>query len=366
MADHYGAVSLDVPVVADAEPCGDPALRIVAGFLQAVINAHGTTAWRSVSPISSDGAKDGKDFPVCSAFAHDPANHRFSEKSLPALYVFRSQSTPFGDDAEDYRICRSTFTVWWIWRPTTEAKEAIRAPFANAVEKLVDASLNVGRDPAYVLADDADKRAPSYAAAPGSIKAAVATATTERTYTGAALNGDIGGDVMNPPRSPTVTLAGSAGAFIVGSLITWTGINALDQDVEVSVEVSGLGVLDAHYDLKRIDSVIVDAQANTAGTLAFGTAARTGLGTDIFEAARLQDIKVSRGTPKIINIQVRNDEVRQYDAHEILIDLEERQIPDLEQYDLLDDGDGSAGVNAGADVTFVREDESVIETAFYD
>jgi hypothetical protein len=313
--------------------------------------------------------KAGKDFPICSAFPHDPANHKFADKNLPALYIYRSQSSPFDDYAEDYRVAKSTLTVWWIYRPTTQDKESIRAPFANAVAKLIDAMLNEGRDPAYVHPSDFDTRAPSYVAAPASIKASVATSTTEQVYSGAALNGEIGGDVMDPPRSPTATLTGPSGAFETGSLITWAGINTLDQEVEVSVEIAGPGLLDARYDFKRIDSVLADPQLTTGGTITLGTAARAGLGSDIYALARFYDIKATNAAAKIINIPMLNDAPKPYDALEVLLSIEERQIPDLEQYDLLDDGDGSGnaeGLNAGADVTFVRDDESVIETAFYD
>jgi hypothetical protein len=364
MADHYGALKLDIQAVENGreEPCGDPALKVIADFLKAAINAQATTAWRSVAPALN---KAGKDSPVNAAFTYDPVNTKFSDNPLPALYLFRSQGGNFDDDASDYRVARSTWIAWWIFRQTTDAKSAIRFPFANAVAKLIDASLDDGRHPAYVQEGDTDVHAPSYTADADSIKESFATSASEQEFSGADLDGAIGGDEMAPPRSPTLTISGAD--VLPGSTVTWSGINAVDQEIAVEVEITGAGTFDANYDFKQITSVTLGTQSGSNATAQLGTAARAGLGTDIYTAAGLHDITPGRPTVKVINIPSHNgDPSTPYDALEVVLDVEERLVPDLEQYDLLDDESGSDGVNAGAEMTFVRSDESVIDTAFYD
>jgi hypothetical protein len=184
--------------------------------------------------------------------------------------------------------------------------------------------------------------------------------------TGADLDGEVGGAEMTPPRSPTLTVSGDASSVAVDSTVTWTGVNALGQEIEVAQAISGLGTVHAHYDFARITSVAIEPQAGTGALMQLGLAARTGLGTHILSAAGLHDIRSSRPTPKIINMPVGQGDAVPYDALEVILDVEERLVPDLEQYDLLDDGAGSDGVNAGADQTFVRGDGSVIDQAFYD
>jgi hypothetical protein len=149
--------------------------------------------------------------------------------------------------------------------------------------------------------------------------------------------------------------------------VTWTGINAVDQEIVVDVEITGAGTFDAQYEFKRIDAVTLGAQSGPSATVQLGLAARAGLGTDIYAAAGLHDINPGRPTVKKIEIQLRdNAPAVPFDALEVILDVQERLVPDLEQYDLLDDGSGADGVNAGAEMTFVRSDESVIDTAFYD
>lgn len=365
MADRYGAIPLDVPAVEDGreEPCGDPALKVVADFLKAAINAQATTAWRTIQP---ELLKDGKDSPVNNAFTYDPVNTKFSEKALPSLYIFRSQGGIFEDTAADYRIARSTWTVWWIFRQTTEAKSAIRMPFANAIGKLIDAALDEERHPAYVQDGDDDPYAPSFDADAAAIATAFASSTGAMELTGAGLDGEVGGTEMNPPRSPTLTISGDAASVDVGSTVTWTGLNALGQEIEVAQTITGLGTVHAHYDFASITSVAIEPQAGTGALMQLGLDARAGLGTHILSAAGLHDIGASRPTPKVINMPVGQGEVVPYDALEVILEVEERLVFDLEQYDLLDDDSGADGVNAGADQTLVRSDGSVIDQAFYD
>jgi len=367
MPTTYGLIQLPVQSPATPEEAaGDPALTVVAEYLRAVINAYATTAWRTVAP--ADPPIDGRDFPVNSAFTHDPEDEAFSENALPAIYLFRSSGTgarAVEDAAEDYRLERSTWVFWWVYRPTTQSKSKKRAPFVNAVAKIIDEALDRGRDAAFVRAGDTDPLSASHEPATDSIKLAVATATTPQTYSGAALDGAIGGATMNPPRSPTVTASGPAGAFAPGSRITWRGVNALGLEVEVSVDLAGPGIYDARYDFKRIDAIDVDPQASADGAFEFGTAARAGIGTDIFVAAGLHDIRAGRWSAKTITIYVKRGEPKSYDALEVLLEAAERRVYPLEDFDLLDDGAAPEG-NAGAEVTLVREDGSTIDTAIYD
>jgi hypothetical protein len=363
MADRYGALELDVPLAAEGEAAGDPALTVIANYLKAVINACATTAWRQIAP---ELGKAGKDSPVNSVFTHDPEEAKFTEKSLPALYVFRSQGGITQDDGEDYRIVRSTVTCWWIYRPTTQNKTALRASFANAIAKVIDDAIDTGRHPAYVRDGDTDPRAPSYDADADSIKAAVASATTAQSYSGNDLDGVVGGEEMSPPRSPTVTLSGDASNFVVGSTVTWTGVNAIDEEVSVSVTLDGPGTYDAEYDLVQVTSIDVDAQAGTGGTLAFGTATRAGLGTDVYTAAGLFEISATRPTPKIINIGILSQDPRPYDAFEILLEVQEKFRVDYSQYAPIEDHDGAEGLGAGIDVILEQSDGDNIASHYLD
>jgi hypothetical protein len=365
MADRYGAIPLDIPAVEDGrqEPCGDPALKVIADFLMAVINARAGAAWRSIATLIGKGTKDA---PVNRALWADPVNTAFSETPLPALYVFRSQGGTFEDAAADYRTARSTWTVWWLLRQTTDPKSAVRAPFANAIGKIIDAALDAGRHPAYVQEGDTDTFAPSFEADPDAIATAFASSTDPVELSGADLDGEVGGAEMTPPRSPTITISGPGTDVAVGSTVTWTGLNVLGQEIAVEQEIAGTGIVHAHYDFARVTSVAIGAQTGTGLTMQLGLAARVGLGTHVLSAAGLQEIRATRPTPKTVNMPAGQGNVEPYDALEVILEVEERLVPDLEQYDLLDDGDGADGVNAGANQTFVRRDGSVIDSAFYD
>jgi len=365
MGDTYGALSIDVALAADGEACGDPALSIVADYLKAVINSKATTAWRSISPPSNP-VKTGKDYPCNSAFPYDPYTAGFSSEVLPSLFLFRSQGGPFEDQALDIRIATGTWTLWWIYRETTDAKRALRFPFANAIAKIIDDALERERDHAYVRTGDTDVLAPSIAADTDSVKLSVATATSPQMFTGGALDGFVGATVMDPPRSPTIILAGPDGSFIAGATYTIVGLNTIDQSVTLSLVTNGPGTYDVNYDLKQVTSITAPAQADALGTQQFGTAGRAGLGTDIYAAAGLWQLRAGRQTPKLINIQIQNSDPRAYDALEMLIEVQERREVDIAQFALLDDGSGSAGINAGVEMTLLTDEDDVASTAFYD
>ena len=142
---------LAVPLVPPISPLAtleDPALDVVVGYISAVVTAYAGAAWRAVAPGEPLLRK---------VFTHDPEDYEFSEGDLPALYAFRTGSAkPTEDQAEDYRIATDAVRVFWVMPRTGQEQQRRRAPFIQALGKLIDLAFDRGRDPVYVRGDDPD------------------------------------------------------------------------------------------------------------------------------------------------------------------------------------------------------------------
>jgi hypothetical protein len=363
MTFAWGATALPLEAPATGEAVTDKAITVVGAYLKAFINAYGVVAWQAVH---KDAAPN---LPVATVLPYNPEEPRreFNDKALPALFIWRAS----GDDdwlATDWRIETSVWKALWLFPAANQQKQTARDPFPNGLAKLVSLALKRGRDTSYQITGDADITALSVAALPTSLKTSIASAATAQTYSGAALNGSIGAGAISPQRAPTVTTGGSLAAFAPGSTVRFTGLNGLGS-VCVSTATIGatIGTFAGDYDLASVTSIAVDGQTSTAGTLTFGTAARTGLGSVMMRHANLVDLTMTGWRPRILQIQfveggADQGRVMPYDAVEFTLSAVER----LEE----DNSDTGALRQvyplAGVDVSYRREDTTEIEAANLD
>lgn len=283
MTDTYGALSIPVAVPADAEvsATGDPALDVWASYLQAFINTYGAAAWAKVFPRSLTGPIP----PVLKTFTHRPDDETvdvFNERYLPALFVYRASGAEQKWEWLDGRIARDAITLLWVFPTGTQPAERIRTPYVNALVKLVDAAIEKYLDPCWTYPGDPDPLAASIVADTDVVKLSVATSTSPQTYTGAALDGAIGGTAFPQPRAATVTLGGAPGDFVNGSTLTITGLDVLGRAQSRTLTINASSVpytLATDYAFTQVTSVAVAAQATMGGTLAVGLGAYQGRGS---------------------------------------------------------------------------------------
>ncbi len=107
------------------------------------------------------------------------------------------------------------------------------------------------------------------------IKTSIASDTNPASYSGGDLDGLVGETAMSPLRRLTATLAMNAGSYIDSSEITFTG---LDQNLDPLVEVVTIVGTDGGQTLittglfSSVDTIDVEAQADTDGAFEFGIA----------------------------------------------------------------------------------------------
>lgn len=155
--DTFGL--LPIPVTVDTSAAlGDPALTKMLAAFAAVLNAHGSTAWGTTGQPTVPVVK--------TVYPHNPEHAVFAEKALPALYLYRlgAQEPPF-QLTDDVRLTSDMLRLLWVPSSASQEHQRIRAPFANAVVKILDNFIHRTRDASWVDAGDTDPRA----AAEGSI-----------------------------------------------------------------------------------------------------------------------------------------------------------------------------------------------------
>lgn len=144
MPNAYGAIT--IPLEA-AEAGDDPLLVHTLAFLKAIANAYGALAWNALT--------GGDSQPVAHTFMHDPELGLFNDNKLPALFLFRDpEQTTFTQETQDNRVERGVLRLLWVPPSTTQEKAARRYSFAGKLFKLLDHALEVGRDPAWIMAGD--------------------------------------------------------------------------------------------------------------------------------------------------------------------------------------------------------------------
>jgi len=281
----YGATSIPVAVPTNplTEATGDPALDVWAAFLKAYVNAYGMAAWNAAYPRTN--TQDELIPPIRTTHTHNPTRRTvlpFNERDFPCLFIYRTGGAAPEWEWLDGRIKHDNVTALWVFPTGAQQATRIRVPFANALQALMDAGIEQMRDPSYVHPTDTDPTAASIAADADSIKTSIATATSQQTYSGAALNGVIGGTAFVQPRAFTITISGPTSAFTNGSTVTVTGKNVLGTTLTRTITIlnaTSPATFSTDYAFTQIAQIVVAAQADTTGALTFGLGAYQGRGS---------------------------------------------------------------------------------------
>jgi hypothetical protein len=113
------------------------------------------------------------------------------------------------------------------------------------------------------------------------IKTSIATSDEDASYSGAALNGAVGGDEMDPPRNITITSSTHADVDAVDVVVTgqvrdYKG-DLIDQTDTITLTDGG-GATDAGTRaFSIVEQIDVPAQSGTGGALEFGFGAIIGM-----------------------------------------------------------------------------------------
>jgi hypothetical protein len=112
------------------------------------------------------------------------------------------------------------------------------------------------------------------------IKESIATTATIRVFSGAQLDGDVGGEEMVPPRNPTITSSQNGHVTAVNTV--WAGKLRVDgklvpHSVTLATTNGGNTTDVSTSVLSIVESITVPAMGGTAGALQFGFGARMGL-----------------------------------------------------------------------------------------
>lgn len=134
------------------------------------------------------------------------------------------------------------------------AVSALRGDLVTALRPLGAITVEEWTNP--VAADD------------NAIKTSIATAATEQTYTGSALNGIVGTAVMSPARNITVTTTDDAGTW--DGVITVYGLDANGFVQTEEITLANNTVIAGVKAFKKVTKLVVDAQNNTDGAFIVG------------------------------------------------------------------------------------------------
>jgi len=153
VADTYGLLAIPVAVPAADQPVGDPVIGVLLEAFQAVLNAHISTAWGAAGIAPNIPT-------VRASFGHDPNKVVFSERDLPALFLWRDGSAIESfDQTADRRIATDTLKLIWVFPAAKQEPQRRRAPVTRAVVAVIDGFLKRNRDPAWIATGDASARA---------------------------------------------------------------------------------------------------------------------------------------------------------------------------------------------------------------
>jgi len=332
MADTFGLLSL--PASTTDDPVGDPALKKIGAFMQAVANAQLTAAWLTLRPR----LQPQEQAVIKAVFTHDPDELCFNDKFLPALFIYRESGRP-EQTAEDWFTDTTKVNALWVYPPEPAAKQRPRNPFVNAVAKALADALNEGRHPAWFDPGDTDPLAISVAASPNSFLLSKATQTSPVTYSGVGLDGLLGTSSLSPRLAFTVTTTAAAGSvYNTSAPIVVTYIDCLGRTATANIFLtltSGGETVILLQDVKQLVSVVVPAQLAITGTLQFGNALRTGRGSQIWARAGLvmeaemTDWKVGPVSVDVLDGEGRIAEKLTYPALHMTLELLEVRTTDL-------------------------------------
>lgn len=332
MADTWGALTLPAAVPSTdtgdgttTAAAGDPCLDTLLAFFEAVLVADVGDAWDARAPAAEEQPI------VRSVFTHDPTQVEFNEALLPALFLWRPGDGGGVDEyAEDFLRDSAALRLWWVmpYAPDPDMQRQ-RMPFINAVGKALARACNAGRHPAWVLAADST-------ADPDAIRLATTNTTGAVTWSGAGLNGAVGGGTVNASRCVTVTAAASTGAFNITDPIEVTGL--LDGGIEHTeplylTNANGGQTITGIWRFASVTSIARPAQLLASGTISVGYAEspEATLGSLVKRAARLSQLSVTSTKPRRFEIiNEAGERIGPFYAAEIAIAIEEIFADDLD------------------------------------
>lgn len=164
MADKYGGLVLPVPLQPNSGAfppeagVGDLATGYLANFLTTIVKYYAGDAWSSVAPQTPI---------IKTSIANDPTDG-FNEATLPALYVYRpghetrEAVESFTQVADDYRFQKSRIEARWILNAMPQANQRVRNQMFDAVRKVIDQAIQIGRDKNWIVPGDTDPKAAAF------------------------------------------------------------------------------------------------------------------------------------------------------------------------------------------------------------
>ncbi len=360
MPDQFGDLQIPVQPPAPDDPIADRALSLFVNYFAAYLNAYAQAAWSVVAPPqTSETNGEGELVPVVRrTYTHDPSKVVFSEADLPALFLDRIEGGRYEWMAEDYRISKDQWRLLWVYQTASQETQALRNSFTRAIVQLIDTANEQVRDPVYQVQDDPDPEAHDAVALPTAIKTSVLSSTSDQTYSGAALDGSIGGGTIAPALHITLRVAGDPLSIADGSEVLITGLGGDGSPRVAKIVLTQAGVpgdFVSDWALSQVDDIFVPGQAGVGATFEFGTVAWEGLGTVVIRLAGIQMIEQLKWADRPIVIKMGDKSPdRFYDAVEIMFSVEEKYEKDI-------------SVLGGDNVLqqFARGDGSVQEEALY-
>lgn len=305
MTDVYGAVSVPLAASTAGE---DPFLTYVLSFLKAVGNAYAIAEWNVVAP-----ALRTPNNPIAVTFDHDPGEAVFTERDLPALFLYRSKVTARTDVAQDIRVESGELSLLWVPPPAPQDRRRTRFQFAGKLLKVLDTYLERGRDPAWCVDGDTDTDAAPHLDE---------TLTTGSTPPAASFSGT--------PALTTyffrvaITTGGARGA----ALFKWS--------IDDGVTWVALGVTTAATVALGATGITVTFPVGTYATNNVYRCRAQGFGSVLATYAKFRRLRLGSTEPRPLIIEVDGTDPRRYLAYVTTCPYEEELTPDLTRYDLLD------------------------------
>lgn len=159
MADKYGGLVFPVPELPAPGSfpvdfaIGDVLLGYVADYVRTILTTYVEDAWKSVAPGYSKIVK--------TIILNEPTTS-INEEWLPALYVYRpgreTRETveTFEQIADDYRYQIGRISLQWVMPAAPQEHRLVRNNIIDSVRKTIDAAIQIGRDPAWIVPGDTD------------------------------------------------------------------------------------------------------------------------------------------------------------------------------------------------------------------
>ena len=358
MADTFGALAFPAPVAEEDDgrgitthAAGDPCLDVLADFFRAVLIADVGDAWAQRAPAADEQPI------VRRVFTHNPAECEFTEADLPALFIWRGGSPAFDQYQEDVQRNTETLTLWWVFpRAPQPDHQRVRDPLINAIGKACARAARRGRHPAWILSADGSADATA-------IKYYGFASTSTLTWSGADLDGAVGGGVVHAPRPVTILCLRDIGAYNTTDPVEVTGrlANGVEHTESFTIDDPDGGMtVTGIWNFASVTRIFVPAQPRDVGRIAVGYAASTeaALGSLVKRAAGLVSLSVCGA--KKTSFRIQDDEGDQsgpFYAAEMAVVIEEHEAADIASFDSLGDTDGD-----GAFMTFINSEGDVMGT----